>query len=83
LYLSTLLRFNNIASQKKIICWAYALSTLLFIGWYFQAFTPLNDRLYWLKNGYATYPDHAKARQLLDQAGEKGIFHFPKERLKW
>jgi len=83
LYLSTLLRFNNIASQKKIISWAYALSTLLFIAWYFQAFIPLNDRLYWLKNGYATYPDHAKARQLLDQAGEKGIFHFPNERLKW
>jgi len=83
LYLSALLRFNNIASQKKIISWGYALSTILFIAWYFQAFTPLNDRLYWLKNGYATYPDHAKARQLLDQAREKEIFHFPNEKLKW
>ena len=83
LYLSSLLRFHAVISQKKIINWAYALSTILFIGWYFQAFIPLNDRLYWLKNGYATYPDHAKAHQLLDQAREKGIFYFPNEKLKW
>ena len=83
LYLSYLLRFSSEATQRKMIGWGYALTSLLFIGWYFQAFTPLNDRLYWLKNGYPTYPDHSKAHQLLDLAKDKGIFSFPSDRLKW
>ena len=82
LYLSALLRFSTMNMQKKIVGWGYVFATLLFIAWYFQAFTALNDRLYWLKNGFATYPDLVRARAVLDQSHELGIFLVPNELYK-
>jgi hypothetical protein len=82
LYLSALLRFSTMNMQKKIVGWGYVFATLLFIAWYFQAFTALNDRLYWLKNGFATYPDLVRVRAVLDQSHELGIFLAPNKQQK-